>query len=522
MSSLTGCPKRVKIGNVDRILPLMYSMDMKPLALASDIATLDKNAQDVAQLPPLCLMESAGLQIYQLWKPSLSKDDRLVFLCGGGNNGGDALVVSRYALQDGFANQVLIYTGTRISESCARHRLVAQAYALVSLQAENTEFTRLFSELQHADWIVDGLMGTGLKGPLNGIAASLVEAANQSKARILAVDVPSGLGDEVPSDAICIQADMTVTMGLLKRSMFHPSTRSRCGSLFCVNPSFPPFLLQQVPSAALLCERKAHLPKLAIDEYKNSRSHVAIFGGSVAYSGAARLSAKACFAARAGLVSLYCDAQVYTLAAFEAPSVMVKVYEGQPIPPYGALLVGPGWGSGREPLLEKLFATGQSMVLDADGIRAYASLLARGRRPEHGPLVLTPHLGELACLLASLFGDDHDGKTVNAFFASIQKAAAELKATLVVKSSLVHIVDEAGSVVVIEGNNPSLGVAGSGDVLSGIVASLFAKYQDGWLAALEGALIHQQTGRLAKRAYGYYDSETLLAFLGRSVQEAEL
>ena len=98
MSSLTGYPKRVKIGNVDRILPLMYSMDMKPLALASDIATLDKNAQDVAHLPPLCLMESAGLQIYQLWKPSLSKDDRLVFLCGGGNNGGDALVVSRYAL----------------------------------------------------------------------------------------------------------------------------------------------------------------------------------------------------------------------------------------------------------------------------------------------------------------------------------------------------------------------------------------------------------------------------------------
>jgi len=497
-------------------------MDMKPLALASDIATLDENAQDVAQLPPLCLMESAGLQIYQQWKARLSKEDRLVFLCGGGNNGGDALVVSRYAFQDGFTNQVLIYTGSRITESCARHRLVAQAYALVSLQAEQTEFARLFTELQQADWIVDGLMGTGLKGPLNGLVASLVAAANQSKARILAIDVPSGLGDDVPTDAVCIQADMTVTMGLLKRSMFHPSTRARCGSLFCVNPSFPPFLLQKVPSAALLCERKACLPKLAIDEYKNSRSHVAIFGGSVAYSGAARLSAKACFAARAGLVSLYCDPDVYRLAACESPSVMVKIYEGQSIPAYGALLVGPGWGPGRESLLEKLFATGQNIVLDADGIRAYASLLACGRRPQHGPLILTPHLGELSCLLSSLYGDDHDRTSPNAFFESIQRAAADLNATLVVKSSLVHIVDKAESVVVIEGNNPSLGVAGSGDVLSGIIASLFAKYQDGWLASLEGALIHQEAGRLARQAYGYYDSETLLAFLGKAVQEAEL
>lgn len=76
--------------------------------------------------------------------------------------------------------------------------------------------------------------------------------------------------------------------------------------------------------------------------------------------------------------------------------------------------------------------------------------------------------------------------------------------------------------VVIEGNNPSLGVAGSGDVLGGIVASLLAKYQNRWLASLEGALIHQEAGRLAQQAYGYYDSETLLAFLGKAVQEAEV
>ncbi|MPM14701.1 Bifunctional NAD(P)H-hydrate repair enzyme Nnr [bioreactor metagenome] len=500
----------------------MYSMNMKSLARASDITKLDEKAQHVAMIPSLCLMESAGLQAYQIWKPRLSKTDRLVFLCGPGNNGGDALVVSRYAFGDGFTNQLLIYTGTRISDSCTRHRSIAQAYGITSLEAEETDFDRLFSELHNAAWIVDGLMGTGLRGPLQGLTASLVETVNRSKARVFSIDVPSGLGDDVPLDGIMIKADLTVTMGLQKRCMFHPATRSKCGTVVCVNPSFPPFLLEQVPSDILLCDRKASLSKLALDEYKNSRAHVGIFGGSVSYTGAARLSAKACFAARAGLVSLYCDPDVYSLAACESPSVMVKIYEGQSLPSYGALLVGPGWGKGREALLSKLFATGQGMVLDADGIRAYASLLARGQRPEHGPLVLTPHVGELGALLEGLFGKEQDIQSPNAFFASLQKAASELHATLIVKSSLVHIVDETGRMVVIEGNNPSLGVAGSGDVLGGIVASLLAKYQNRWLASLEGALIHQEAGRLAQQAYGYYDSETLLAFLGKAVQEAEV
>jgi NAD(P)H-hydrate epimerase len=126
-------------------------------------------------------------------------------------------------------------------------------------------------------------MGTGLRGPLQGLTASLVETVNRSKARVFSIDVPSGLGDDVPLDGIMIKADLTVTMGLQKRCMFHPATRSKCGTVVCVNPSFPPFLLEQIPSDILLCDRKASLSKLALDEYKNSRAHVGIFGGSVSY-----------------------------------------------------------------------------------------------------------------------------------------------------------------------------------------------------------------------------------------------
>lgn len=499
----------------------MYSKDMKSLALASDIAKLDENTQRLASIPSLCLMESAGLQIYQTWKPYLHAGDRLVFLIGGGNNGGDALVVSRYAYQDGLSNQLLIFTANHLSSSCAVHRSVAEAYGIPILNAGETEISLLVSELAQAAWIVDGLIGIGLKGSLGGLHASLVEAANASKARILAIDVPSGLGDDASCCAPMIQADLTVTMGLLKRSMFHPATRSSCGSIVCVNPSFPPFLLEQVPSGAQLCEERAQLPELQSSEYKNSRAHVAIFGGSIAYTGAARLSSKACFAARAGLVTHYCDQEVFNLAACESASVMVKAYTGQPIVPYGALLVGMGWGSGREAMLATLFATKQSMVLDADGIRAYASLLGRGERPEHGNLILTPHLGELKELLSSLYGEKTQTETPNSFFASIQEAAKELKAIIVVKSSLVHIIDPTGRMIVIEGSNPSLGVAGSGDVLCGIIAALLAKYQDGWFAASMGSLIHQEAGRLARTAYGYYDSELLLAMVGKAVKEAE-
>ena len=500
----------------------MYSICMKKLTLAKTVADLDAQAQEKACLPALVLMESAGLQLFEAWKHQLSPHDRLVFLCGSGNNGGDALVAARYAFNAGCTDILLILLPKKGSDSYQKQREITQAYGFETLLWDASQTERVQEELNAATWIVDGLFGTGLSGALRGDVSLLVELANKSPAKKLSVDIPSGLGDEVPVSSLHIQADQTVTMGLDKLAMFHPSSRAACGAITTVNPSFPPFLMEKQPAAALLCVRnKARIGVLSSHEYKNSRGHVAVFSLSEQYTGAARLAARASFFARAGLVTLYCDREVLPIAASEAPSLMVKVYEGQALPSYDALLAGPGWGSGREALLKILMKTGTPMVLDADGIRCYAQMIKQGVVVDHGPLILTPHLGELRalCDACSLPVDVLD--TPSSFFTTLEQLSLRLHATLVVKSSLVHIAAEGEKIIVLEGLNPSLGVGGSGDVLSGIIAALLAKFSDPVACALEGTLIHQTAGRLAHQSRCYYDSETLLSFVGKAVGEAE-
>ena len=500
----------------------MYSIGMKSLALAKTVSDLDAQAQNTACLPALVLMESAGLQIFEAWKHELESHDRLVFLCGSGNNGGDALVAARYAWNAGYTNSLLVLLPKQGSPSYQQQRAIVQSYGFETLVWEPDQHTRVQDELNAAAWIVDGLFGTGLSGELRGDARLLVELANASQAKKLAIDIPSGLGDEVPASSLHFHADLTVTMGLEKLAMFHPASRASCGRIVTVNPTFPPFLMEKAPSAALLCDRtKACIAPLASREYKNSRGHVAVFSLSEHYTGAARLAARACFFARSGLVTLYCDREVLPIAASEAPSLMVRTYEGQDLPSYDAILAGPGWGSGREALLQTLFGTGTPLVLDADGIRCYAHLLKQGMEISHGPLILTPHLGELKALCEAVSLPPGVLDTPRSFFSALEELSHRLHATLVVKSSLVHVASEKEKVIVIEGLNPSLGVGGSGDVLGGIIAALLAKLKDPVQCAVEGALIHQDAGRKAQLACGYYDSETLLNFVGKAVEEAE-
>ncbi|HKL59077.1 MAG TPA: NAD(P)H-hydrate dehydratase, partial [Sphaerochaeta sp.] len=157
---------------------------------------------------------------------------------------------------------------------------------------------------------------------------------------------------------------------------------------------------------------------------------------------------------------------------------------------------------------------------------SFAELLKTHKSIAHGPMILTPHLGELKRLTDALGEKDVDenlaSDTPLSFFNMIQTVSDRLDAILVVKSSLVHIAFPCESrIAIIEGLNPSLGVAGSGDVLSGVIAALLAGGSSVKEAALLGVLLHQAAGSLAHARSGYYDSETLVTYLGQVVMGAE-
>ncbi|NBK21245.1 MAG: NAD(P)H-hydrate dehydratase [Spirochaetia bacterium] len=497
---------------------------MKHVVLSSELAKIDAASQEIFKLPALTLMESAAMGVWGVVESRIGdKDASLVFLCGGGNNGGDALAVARLAYNSGFRKLLCILSGKRLSSSCERQLEILTKYGIETITVDETVPVGVEQAIAVADFLFDGLAGTGLQGPLRGKALDLALIANKSKATTIAIDIPSGLSEGVSACSPHCKADLTITFGMRKLAMYHPMTRSDCGEIVVRNPSFPPQLLEKAPIVAdIFTAEDMTLKKLPASSYKNKRGHLGIVGGSKEYTGAARLSARSAFAARAGLVTLFCDQDVYPIAAAEAPSVMVRVLgDESDLAPFDALLVGPGWGSGRSSLLEKIFSLNKSVVLDADGITAYAELLRQGKTIAHGPLILTPHLGELRSLVSALYAQTPDDTPLT-FFTMAQDIADRLDAVLVVKSSLVHMAFPGEKrMAVVEGLNPSLGVAGSGDVLSGILSALVAGGSPGKEAALQGVLIHQGSGSLAHAKCGYYDSETLIHYLGQVVMGAE-
>ncbi|HKL57782.1 MAG TPA: NAD(P)H-hydrate epimerase [Sphaerochaeta sp.] len=497
---------------------------MKHVALSSEVAKIDALSQTEFFLPALSLMESAAMGVWAEVQGRIpSKDASLVFLCGGGNNGGDGLAVARLAYNSGFRRVKCILPAKRFSPSCERQKEIIKAYGIDLISLDETIAQEASEAIAEADFLFDALAGIGLHGPLGGLALLLVELVNTRAAYKVAIDIPSGLGDGVSCSSVHFKADLTVTFGLDKVAMFHPSTRAECGEIVVKNPSFPPQLLKAAPVMAQVCTfSDITLQKLSPSSYKNKRGHLAIVGGSKAYPGAARLSARSAFASRAGLVTLFCDEDVYPIAAGETPSVIVRILGSvEQLSAFDTILVGPGWGTGRSSLLKEILLLGKKVVLDADGIAAFAALLKEHKEIEHGPLVITPHLGELKSLATALYGETLED-TPLAFFSLIQDISDRLDATLVVKSSLVHIASPGSTIIkVVEGLNPSLGVAGSGDVLCAVIAALVAGGMGLQEASLIGTLLHQKAGSVARAKYGYYDSETLVEILGQVVMERE-
>lgn len=508
-------------------------------------------------------MEQAGLRAWNHIAASLSgKDHCLVFIAGGGNNGGDALVMARQAFMDGWHNCVCILCGTHLSPSCIAQRAICKNLGLVmidtnsqpsvmvgnsALSTTGTLPEAVSQAILDADMIIDGIAGTGLRGALSGTAAQLVDALNERAEQgipIVSIDVPSGASDDVPVTAPVVHACATITMGLPKASCYHPVIRAYSGDIITVNPSFPPQLLAQaIPMARIVTFEDCSITAFKPTDYKNTRGHVAVFGGSSGYTGAPRLSSRSAFHARCGLVSLFADPEVYPILASESPSVIVRQLQEihrsadsrqsvssisvQDLAPFQALLAGPGWGAGREDILRVLLDSRQPLVLDADAIKAFASLIRQDplSMKGHGPLVLTPHPGELRIIVQAVLGEaaaQAIGRTdtPSTYVALLQELSRRTDSVILAKGHVNWIVGSdpwqsaSPQAVIVDSMTCELGVAGSGDVLAGICVAMLGQEPSPLQAAVQGALIHLQAGKQAVEKQGWFSSEDLIEQIG--------
>ncbi|MEW5939369.1 MAG: NAD(P)H-hydrate dehydratase [Chloroflexota bacterium] len=492
------------------------------LVSVSEMKAVEREA-DASGLTYAQMMENAGHGLAEIVL-ELGEENRwseAFGLVGPGNNGGDTLVALARLAREGW----------RARAYCVKRNLGEDELALLLIAAggevvnaeEDDEFDSLDALLETADVLLDGLLGTGVKLPLKPETANLLFAARAVLASlaeppvILAVDCPSGVdcdtGEAAPE---CLPADLTVTMAAVKQGLLRLPAFELVGDLQVVDIGLPdtlPALAQitrVVPDPEMVA---AILPPRPPDAHKGTFGTALIAAGSIAYTGAAHLSAKAAYRAGAGLVTLAVAAPLHAALAGQLPEVTwltlphengfveraAAILLAQNLGRATALLVGPGFGTKdtTRDFLAKLLETKlPPLVVDADGLKLLAQI-PDWHKKLPADTVLTPHPGEMS-ILTGLARDEiqADREAVAA------KYAKEWGHVIVLKGAFTVVAAPDGRIAVLPFASAALARAGTGDVLAGLIVGLRAQGVGAWEAAVAGAWVHARAGLTALAEVG--------------------
>ena len=414
---------------------------------------------------------------------------RVVVLAGSGDNGGDALFAGARLAARGVRVRAVLLAPER-THAAGLAALLAAGGAVVPTRAEGER------ELGRADLVLDGIVGIGGRGGLRESALPYVRAARRAGVRVVAVDLPSGVDPdtgEVPGEALA--ATVTVAFGTHKPGLFVDPGAGYAGVVRLVGigldlPAPAVEVLQHADVAALL-------PRPSAESDKYRRGVVGVAAGSERYPGAAVLAVSAALRGGAGAVRYAGTAAREVVRAH--PETLVSDGGPKAAGRVQAWVVGPGLADGAEAVrtLEEALAAGVPTLVDADGLR----LLARrpGGPVPDGRLLLTPHAGEAAALLAGVGVAVTSAQVEAERLRYARLIAGRYGCTVLLKGSTTVIAgpDPAAPVRVNPTGTPWLATAGSGDVLSGLAGALLASGLAPLDAASAAAYLHGLAGRIA-------------------------
>ncbi len=464
------------------------------LHTAAQVRAIDRAAIDRCGIAGIELMRRAAKAAYASLRRRWPHARRILLLAGGGNNGGDAMLLGVLALRDDLVVEALALPGLPQGDAAtARASFVAAGGTLRMADGAG--------ELPAADVVVDGLFGTGLARPLEGIAAALVRQLLAADKPTLALDLPSGLdADSGVAHAAAVRADATICFVAWKRGLFTADAADLCGARELADLGIPPQAREGIEPDSILLDTSVDdwLPARRSNSNKGRFGHVLVAGGELGMGGAPRLAAEAALRCGAGLVSVATRAPHVVALLAGRPELMARAVES--VEGLGSLLeratvvaVGPGLGQGEwgRAMLPALLAAGRPCVLDADAL----NLIAQAPRSLPADAILTPHPGEAARLLDSDIGSVQRDR-----HGAVRELARRWQAVCVLKGSGTLVADPAGRVATCPWGNPGMASAGMGDVLTGVIAALRAQGLDAWHAACLGVAWHARAGDLAAGA----------------------
>ncbi len=468
-------------------------MSALPTAIytAQQVRDMDRWAIEQLGIPGYTLMTRAGEAALDLVVECWPAARRLLVLCGSGNNGGDGYVVARLARAAG-----LEVTAAALSDPSRLGGDAARAFAdFTSHGGQVDEFAA--SLLAGADVVVDALLGTGVDREVGGAYAACIDVVNGAGRPVLALDLPSGLhADNGRVMGRAVRADRTVTFVGLKSGLFLGSGPDHVGTLSCSDLGVPedPDRVAPVMRRIGAADVARVLPRRRRTSHKGDHGRVLVVGGGAGMPGAVGLSAAAALRAGAGLVTVVTRPEhVATVGAGRPELICHGVESGRDLHPLlvhaDVIALGPGLGRGEwsQAMFDAALAAGKPMVVDADALNLLAA-----KPHERTDWILTPHPGEAARLIESSPAEIQADR-----LGSIRAIVGRYGGVAVLKGAASLVLGPSGLPWVCAAGNPGMATAGMGDVLTGVIAAVWAQHGQAEAAAAVGVLVHATAGDLA-------------------------
>ncbi len=473
---------------------------------ASRIRQIDNCTIENQGISSVDLMERASLAIYDILVRKLDPGKIIYVFAGPGNNGGDVLAIARMLLLDHFHLQVFIvdpenslssdcYVNKKRLEHLIPLHIITDASDIPVIQPDNV--------------VLDGLFGSGLNRPAEGIYQGVIENINKSRCKIYSIDMPSGLFVEDNSSnnsQAIIKADEVFTFQFPKLSLLLPESNMYRKKMTIVDIGLCEKCIRENPSDFFFMEKEDILLKLrerSVFSHKGDFGRALIVAGSYGKMGAAILAAKACLRTGVGLLTMHIPWCGVDVMQATVPEAMVDADDnreevsqlGLDIEKY-TLGIGPGIGvgEGTRLLLRQLFKnSNKPVVIDADALNLISQNEDLKNSIPQGS-ILTPHPVEYERLAGVSFSSGYDR------LQSARTFACQFGVYIVLKGAYSAIVTPEMMVYFNPTGNPGMATGGSGDVLTGIITSLLAQGYTSLDAAILGVYIHGYAGDLAAKS----------------------
>lgn len=471
-------------------------MDALPSTIhtAAQVRALDRYAVDELKIPSYTLMTRAGEAAFAALRSCWPSAQRVLVICGPGNNGGDGYVLARLARAQKMSVAVVALGDAAQLTGDARRAYedFAAAGGAARSWAEDC--------LRQVDVVVDAIFGIGLARPIGGQVAAVIRAINDSAARVLALDIPSGLNADTGEVlGVALVAERTLTFLGLKLGFYLGAGPDHTGIVMLDDLGVPANAHARVGvTARRITEQRVAtlLPPRPRIAHKGQHGSVLVIGGGVGMAGAARMAGEAALRSGAGLVTVASRAENVAAIIPGRPELMCRGVQAREelqalIERNDVLALGPGLGQDEwgQLMFDVAIESDRPTVIDADAL----NLLAR--RPRANPRwILTPHPGEAARLLNRAAAEIQRDR-----LGAAREIASRYGCVVVLKGAGTLVVSKDALPSVCDRGNPGMASPGMGDVLTGVIAGILAQTSDASGAAEAGALVHAMAGDMAAR-----------------------